>query len=166
MNAIEEHHDCAAAPVKGIDEPAAATEDALAFTPRRLAILLPYAFALWVVAWSLIRFRGPQGAFQGWWGVATYISVIPATIFINRLHLTLAKLPKHEIVNAVAITLAAATTLDGTLFWFYPQFYGSDPTVLRQGAAFIIWAGAVAVWLAFVTRLSARRDDEANRRVR
>jgi hypothetical protein len=91
----------------------------------------------------------------------TYLSVIPATVVINWLHLKLADLPRQEIVNAVAITLAAATTVDGTLSWFFPQAYGSDPEVLRHGAAFIMWAGAVAFWLAFLTRLSARRGPEA-----
>jgi len=132
----------------------------LAFTPRRLAILLPYALVLWAIAWSAIRFRGSHGAFEGLRGIVTYLAVIPATVLINWLHLKLADLPREEIVNAVAITLAAATTLDGTLFWFFPQVYGSDPVVLRHGAAFIIWAGAVAFWLAFLTRLSARRGPE------
>jgi hypothetical protein len=139
-----------------------ATSDvALAFTPRRLAILVPYALVLWALAWSTIRFRGPHGAFEGVRGVVTYLSVIPATVVINWLHLKLADLPRQEIVNAVAITLAAATTVDGTLFWFFPQVYASDSEVLRHGAAFIIWAGAVAFWLAFLTRLSARRAPDS-----
>jgi len=136
----------------------ASSDDGLAFTPGRLAILLPYALVLWALAWTTIRFRGPHGAFDGVTGIVTYLAVIPATILINWLHLKLAKLPKHEIVNAVAITLAAATTLDGTFFWFFPEVYGNDPAVLRHGAAFIIWAGAVAFWLAFLTRLSASRE--------
>jgi hypothetical protein len=136
----------------------AASDDGLAFTRGRVAILLPYALVLWALAWTTIRFRGPHGAFVGVTGVVTYLSVIPATMLINWLHLKLANLPKREIVNAVAITLAAATTLDGTFFWFFPEVYGNDPEVLRHGAAFIIWAGAVAFWLAFVTRLSASRD--------
>ena len=89
-----------------------------------------------------------------------YLGTIPTTIVINWLHLKLADLPKHEIVNAVALTLAVATTLDGTFFWFMPEVYGTDPAVLRHGAAFIIWAGAVACWLAFATRLSAMRGDK------
>jgi hypothetical protein len=140
----------------------AAGDDALAFTPRRLAILLPLALVLWALAWSAIRFRGPHGAFDGVRGVVTYLGVIPATAVINWLHLKLASLPRQEIVNAVAITLATATTLDGTLFWFFPQVYGNDPEVLRHGAAFIIWAGAVAFSLAFVTRLSVRRGRETD----
>jgi hypothetical protein len=138
------------------------SDDALAFTPRRLAILLPYALVLWALAWSAIRFRGPHGAFDGVRGVVTYVGVIPATVVINWLHLKLADLPRHEIVNAVAITLAAATTLDGTFFWFFPRVYGNDPEVLRHGAAFIIWAGAVAFGLAFVTRLSVRGGRESD----
>jgi hypothetical protein len=134
---------------------------ALAFTPARLVVLVPYAFVLWASAWSLIHFRGPHGAFEGGWGIATYLGTIPITMVINWLHLKLARLPKHEIINAVAITLTIATSLDGAAFWFFPNVYGSDPALLRHGAAFIIWAGAVAFWLAFITRLSAARGASA-----
>jgi hypothetical protein len=139
-------------------EQRATGDRALAFTPGRLAVLVPYAFVLWASAWSLIHFRGPRGAFDGNWGILAYLGTIPATIVINWLHLKLARLPKHEIVNAVAITLTIATTLDGTCFWFFPGVYASDPVVQRHGAAFIIWAGAVAFWLAFITRLTADRS--------
>lgn len=138
-----------------------APDRALAFTPSRLAILVPYAFVLWGVAWYTIHVRGPHGAFDGALGVVTYLAVIPVTVVINWLHLKLARLPKSEIVNAVAITLAVATTLDGTFFWFFPRVYSTDPVLLRHGAAFIIWAGAVAFWLAFLTRLSAVRSEGA-----
>ena len=138
---------------------AAAVEVPLTFTASRLAVLVPYAFVLWAFAWGTIRFRGPPGAFEGEKGLVVYLAVIPATVLINWLHLKLARLPKSEIVNAVALTLAVATTLDGTFFWFFPQVYGTDPAVLRHGAAFIIWAGAVAFWLAFITRLTAGRSE-------
>jgi hypothetical protein len=39
----------------------APSDVASAFTPRRLAILLPYALVLWAIAWSMSRFRGPRG---------------------------------------------------------------------------------------------------------
>ena len=136
---------------------AAPGEVPLTFTAGRMAVLVPYAFVLWALAWSTIRFRGPHGIFEGEKGLILYLAVIPSTILINWLHLKLARLPKSEIVNAVALTLTVATSLDGTLFWFYPQVYGTDPEVLRHGAAFIIWAGAVAFWLAFLTRLTACR---------
>jgi hypothetical protein len=149
-------------PLKSADfHPLAQADHALAFTPARLAVLVPYAFVLWAFAWSLIHFRGPRGAFEGGWGIATYLGTIPITMVINWLHLKLARLPKQEIVNAVAITLTIATSLDGTFFWFFPDVYGSDPALLRHGAAFIIWAGAVAFWLAFITRLSATRAASA-----
>ena len=134
---------------------------AVALEPRKLAILIPYAFVLWLIAWSTIRFRGPLGGLDGISGIVGYVVTIPVTVAINWLHLKLANLPKSEIVNAVAVTLATATTIDGTCLWFFPSVYGTDPVVLRKGAAFIIWAGAVAFWLAFRTRAQAVAEAEA-----
>jgi hypothetical protein len=131
---------------------------ASALSPTKLAILIPYGLVLWAIAWSLIRFRGPFGIFEGSKGIALFVTTVPATVLINWLHLKLANLPKREIVNAVAVTLATATTIDAVCMFRFPEVYGTDPTMLRQGAAYIIWAGAVACWLAFMTRRSADRN--------
>jgi hypothetical protein len=131
---------------------------AVALSPAKLAILIPFGLALWALAWSIIRFRGPLGILDGWNGITLFVGTIPATVLINRLHLKIAGLPKTEIVNAVAVTLATATTIDAVCMFRFPEVYGSDSTMLRRAAAYIIWAGAVACWLAFVTRRSADRD--------
>lgn len=88
-------------------------------------------------------------------GVFGFAITIPVTILINWLHLKLARLPKAEIVNAVAVTLVTATTIDAICFGFFPQVYGVSSATLPKAEAFIIWAGAVAFALAFRTRLSA-----------
>ena len=129
----------------------------LALTPGRLAILAPYAVVLWALAWTTIHFRGPAGAFLGTQGVVTYALTVPLTILINWLHLKLARLPATEIVDAVAVTLAVATTIDGVCIGFFPQAYGVDDATLRHGVAWILWAGAVACYLAFRTRVRALR---------
>lgn len=133
-------------------------DSGLAFTPGKLAILVPLALALWVFAFCMIHFRGPAGAFTGIQGAITYALVIPLTVPVNRLHLKLAGLPKSEIVNAVALTLAVATTIDGICICFFPGVYGVDDATLRRGAAWLLWAGAVACFLAFRTRRAALRE--------
>jgi hypothetical protein len=129
----------------------------LTFTPARLAVLIPYGVALWLFAFSVIHFSAPQ-SWVGAMGVFGYAVTIPITMVINWLHLKLARLPKREIVYAVAVTLAVATTIDGIVMAFFPGVYGVDLATLQKAGAFIIWAGAVAFWLAFWTRLSADKD--------
>lgn len=136
-------------------------EAARALTAGKLAILVPLALALWALAWSIIHFRGPVGAFVGVKGAILYAFTILLTIPINWLHLKLASLPKSEIVNAVAVTLAVATTIDGVCIGFFPQVYSVDDTTLRHGAAWLLWAGAVACYLAFRTRRAALRESAA-----
>jgi hypothetical protein len=135
----------------------ATNHEVTALSPSKLAILLPYALFLWCIAWSMIHFRGPHGIFEGTMGIAIYAVTIPTTVLLNRLHLKLTGLPNTQIVNCVAVTLAAATTIDGICLSFFPSMYGNNPDVLRQGAAYIIWAGAVACWLAFGTLRSAQK---------
>ena len=135
----------------------AAPDAALALTPRKLAILVPYAFVLWGIAWSTIHFRGPAGAFNGNRAVLTFALTIPLTILLNWLHLKLASLPPSEIVNAVALTLAVATTIDAVCLTFFPQIYGVDHETLMHAAGWLLWAGAVACYLAFRTRRRAVR---------
>ena len=127
----------------------------LTFTAGRLAILVPYSIALWALAWAVIRFRGPQGAFSGKGQLAIYGYTLLLTFPINWLHLKLANLPRTEIVNAVALTLACATTIDAVCMGFFPQVYGVPPELLRKGAAWILWAGAIACFFAFLTRMRA-----------
>ncbi len=135
-----------------------ATPDAgLALTPGRLVILIPYAVVLWGIAWTTIHFRGPAGAFTGIQGIITFALTIPVTILINWLHLKLARLPATEIVDAIAVTLAVATTIDGICIAFFPQVYGVDDAILCHGAAWLLWAGATACYLAFRTRSHALR---------
>ena len=149
---------------RGLVDQLATRSAGLAFTPGRLAILVPYALLPWARAWRTIHFRGPHGLFVGWCGVFTYMVIVPSTVIINGLHLVLARLPKTEIVDAIAVTLGLATTIDGVCIAFHPQVYGVDDATLRRGAAWLLWAGAVACYLAFRARAHALRADPAGLR--
>ena len=110
----------------------------LAFRPERIAVLVPFALVLWLLAWSIIHFRGPHGVFAGTHALVIYALIVPLTVVINRLHLIIARLPATEMVDAIAITLAVATTIDGVCIAFYPQVYGVDEVTLRRSAAWLL----------------------------
>lgn len=124
-------------------------------TPRQLAILAGYAVILWLFALGLIHFRGPAGIFEGLWHAVLYALTIPVTMYTNASSRRWAGLPKSRTLEAVAVTSLVALFMDGVAFGFFPALYSTDPHVALSGAAWLLWAIAVALVLALVSSTDA-----------
>jgi hypothetical protein len=60
-------------------------------------------------------------------------------------------LPKSQTITVVAITSFVAMFADSVVFGWFPWIYSTNPDVARAGAAWLLWAIAVALILAVIS---------------
>jgi hypothetical protein len=125
---------------------------------RKIAFLTAYAMMLWNFAWAIIHFGGPRGLFTGLQHVLLCTLTIPVTILTNLQSRRRVGLPKSQTLTAVAITSFVAMFADSLVFGWFPWIYSTDPDMARAGAAWLLWAIAVALVLAVISST----DSDAN----
>jgi hypothetical protein len=118
---------------------------------RKIAYLAAYALMLWSFAWAIIHFGGPRGLFAGAQHVLLYALTIPVTMLTNLQSRRRAGLPKSQTLTAVAITSFVAMFADSIVFGWFPWIYSPNPDAARAGAAWLLWAIAVALILAAIS---------------
>ena len=118
---------------------------------RKIAFLAAYAMMLWSFAWGIIHFGGPRGLFGSVPHVLLYALTIPVTMLTNLQSRRRVGLPKSQTLTAVAITSFVAMFADSLVFGWFPWIYSTDPDMARAGAAWLLWAIAVALVLAVIS---------------
>jgi hypothetical protein len=118
---------------------------------RKILFLAAYGMMLWSVAWAIIHFAGPRGQFSGAQHVVLYALTIPVTMLTNQQSRRRAGLPKSQTLTAVAITSFMAMFADGVVFGWFPWVYSTDSDVARAGAAWLLWAIAVALVMGVIS---------------
>lgn len=118
---------------------------------RKILFLAAYAMMLWSYAWAIIHFAGPGGLFTGALHVLLYAITIPVTMLTNLQSRRRVGLPKSQTLTAVAITSLVAMFTDSVVFGWFPWIYSTDSDVARAGAAWLLWAIAVALVLAVIS---------------
>ncbi len=122
---------------------------------RKIGFLAAYAMMLWCFAWAIIHFGGPHGTFAGAQHVLLYALTIPVTMLTNRQSRRRVGLPKSQTLTAVTITSLVAMFADSVVFGWFPWIYCTDPDTARAGAAWLLWAIAVALMLAVISATDA-----------
>jgi hypothetical protein len=125
---------------------------------RKIAYLAAYAMMLWSFAWAIIHFGGPRGLFAGVPHVLLYALTIPVTMLTNLQSRRRAGLPKSQTLTAVAITSFVAMFADSVVFGWFPWLYSADTAMARAGAAWLLWAIAVALVLAVISATDSDAD--------
>jgi hypothetical protein len=118
---------------------------------RKIAFLAAYAMMLWSFAWAIIHFGGPRGHFAGMQHVLLYALTIPVTLLTNLQSRRRVGLPRSQTLTAVAITSCVAMFADSLVLGWFPWIYSTNPDVARAGAAWLLWAIAVALVLAVIS---------------
>jgi hypothetical protein len=118
---------------------------------RKIAFLFAYGMMLWSFAWAIIHFGGQRGQFAGVQHVLLYALTIPVTILTNLQCRRRVGLPKSQTITVVAITSFVAMFADSVVFGWFPWIYSTNPDVARAGAAWLLWAIAVALILAVIS---------------
>lgn len=99
--------------------------------------------ALWFAGALVIQFGRPIGLFGPHLAILYLVSIplIPASIMLVKRIAGLAD--GAQYVTGVALGTAAAIIWDGLLISFSPGLYGGPGEGLAQGAAWILFAGAL-----------------------
>jgi hypothetical protein len=122
---------------------------------RKILFLAAYAMMLWSLAWAIIHFGGPGGLFTSPLHILLYAMTIPVTMFSNLQSRRRVGLPKSQTLTAVAMTSLVAMFADSVVFGWFPWVYSTDYDVARAGAAWLLWAIAVALVLAMISATDA-----------
>jgi len=117
----------------------------------KVALLAAYGMMLWGFALGIIHFGGPRGLFAGVPHMLLYALTIPVTMLTNRQSRRRAGLKKSQTLTAVALTSTVAMLADSLILGWFPWVYSTDPDVARAGAAWLLWAIAVALALAVIS---------------
>ena len=127
------------------------------FTQRRFGLtngqtltLVIIGAVLWFAAATLLRTIGPNGAFEGNRHILLYALTIPATLPFVSMVQKLARLANNQIAIGYSLATATALLLDGIAVAWLPSLYGSEPSVVTNSAAAILWGAGVGIMLAFI----------------
>ena len=118
-------------------------------TPAQTIRLVFVALALWLVATAYIRYLPDAftGEVPGSLGFVTSFPMAWASIWLVQ---RLGALAPGQLLSGVSLVGAAAMMIDGAALRFFPQAYGSDPLVLRLGAAWLLWGYGVSLGIALI----------------
>jgi hypothetical protein len=119
-------------------------------TPTQIVTLAIYGTVLWFAAAMLVRTLGPVGAFDGGWGLLTYVLVIPGTIPFILIARPIARLRHNQTATGIVIVTATALLLDGIAHAWFPAIYGTNPALIVKGAAAIFWGAGVGLVLSLI----------------
>jgi hypothetical protein len=119
----------------------------------RLSLL---SLALWVLATAYIHawpaaFRDPV---MGAVGFVTSLPMAWLSVWLVK------RIAGPHLLAGVALVGAVAMMIDGAALRFLPQVYGDSETVLRLGAAWLLWGYGVSLGIAL---LWAQRSAVAQR---
>ncbi len=119
----------------------------------RLVLL---SLALWVVATAYIRFA--PGAFsdplQGNIGFLTTLPMAWASVWLIQ---RFARLTTDQLMQGVSVVGAVAMMIDGAALRWMHGLYGADETIVRLGAAWLLWGYGVSLGVALVMASRQRR---------
>ena len=125
--------------------------DAAGLTPGKVLLLVAFSSCAWFGAATYIRLGAPAGQFSGTEGLYTYGETALVTIPLNWLTRLMVRMPPRAMVQVIAVTSGWAGLLDGVAMSHFPWLYGSDPANILAGAAWLLWALAVAGILSLIT---------------
>ena len=127
------------------------------FTQRRFGLttgqtltLIIIGAVLWFAAAILLRSIGPNGAFEGNRHILLYALTIPATVPFIWLVQKMVGLADNRIAIGYSLATATALLLDGVAVAWFPALYGSEPSLVTNAAAAILWGAGVGMILAFI----------------
>lgn len=125
---------------------------------RQIWILVALSAAFWVVATLYLKLL--PGAFvDPVRGAISFATAIPIGWLSVLLTKRAAGLSSVQLLPGVSIVGAIAMMIDGVVLRWAPQIYGSSDTVIRYGAAWLLWGYGVSFAIALF--LVARRRDGA-----
>jgi len=112
-------------------------------------ILIAFSAFLWIAATGYIRFY-PAAFVDPVHGAISFVTALPAGWLSVYLTKRVAHLSSEQLLPGIAVVGATAMMIDGLVLHWVPGAYGSDDTVLRFGAAWLLWGYGVSLAIALL----------------
>ena len=120
-------------------------------TVTQVGRLVTLSLVLWVAATLYIDLL-PGALIHPIRGAVGFITTLPVGWLSVLLARYIGKLAPRQLLPGVGLVGALAMMIDGVALRWFPAVYGSEPTVIRLGAAWLLWGYgvslAIAVWMA------------------
>lgn len=116
---------------------------------RQVAILVLLGLALWGAATAYIRLL-PGMMADPLAGDLSFVTAIPMAWLSIILVRRAAGLSRDQLMAGVSVVGAAAMLIDGAVLHWAPAVYGTSETVVRLGAAWLLWGYGVSLAIALL----------------
>jgi hypothetical protein len=116
---------------------------------RQFLILVIVSLALWALATAYIRWL-PDSISDPVMGAIGFVTSVPVgwlSVWIIR---RCASLGRDQLLAGVSMVGAIAMMIDGLVLHWAPQVYGETQTILRLGAAWLLWGYGVSFAIALL----------------
>lgn len=120
------------------------------YQPGKLIPLMIYGAVGWFLAALLCRTLGSMGVYDGSAQIILYAAIIPGTIPVVWLMKPLLGVRRSEMFAAAAIVDMSALVLDGIAVAWFPSLYGTDPQMVANSAAAVLYGAGVLLAIGFV----------------
>lgn len=121
--------------------------------PGRAVLLVLAGMIVWFLGVLLLRWVGSTGALGNGWTPLVYALVLAGTVPLIVAAPRLLGLARHQTLACASIMAGTAGMMDGIVVRWFPSIYATDPHLLAQIAASLLWGIAVAVVLGLLLSL-------------
>lgn len=133
------------------------------FDRRQILILPMLSIVFWTLATAYIRFL--PGAFAGPLpGAIGFITTLPIAWLSVLLTRSIARLSSAQILPGVALVGALAMLIDGVMLRWFSSVYADDASLVRLGAAWLLWGYGASLCVALLMSRPARTGHTASSR--
>lgn len=121
-----------------------------ALTARQLLILVLLGAGFWFLGAMAVRLLLPWGLLEPSLAPLAFALALPLIYPALPIARRAAGLLPGQLFPAVSVATMAAMFLDALAFRFFHRIYGEDLAMLLGGAAWILWAAALGMLLAYL----------------
>jgi hypothetical protein len=117
--------------------------------PPQIVRLSLLSLVLWAIATAYIRLW-PAAFTDPAMGAMGFVTTFPMAWLSVWLVRKAGGLDMPHLLAGVSLVGAIALMIDGTALRFFPHVYGDSDTVLRLGAAWLLWGYGVSLGIALL----------------
>lgn len=121
----------------------------------QLLKLVLVSLALWLAATLYIRLF-PSVMFDPVMGGLSYLTTFPFAWLSIVIIRAVARLDADQLIAGVNVVGTVAMMIDGAVLHWMPAIYGEGETVVRLGAAWLLWGYGISLGIALLMAGSVR----------
>ena len=115
----------------------------------QLVKLVLVSLALWVAATLYIRLF-PTAMLNPMMGAASFLTTFLVAWLSILVIRSAANLSRDQLIAGVSVVGTVAMMIDGAVLHWAPAVYGDNETVVRLGAAWLLWGYGVSLGIALL----------------